>query len=65
MDTTVIKYLVTKNRERQQTLMEHLATGAAKDYAEYREIVGAIRGLAYANDNLQDLLDQSKEMDDE
>ena len=65
MDERVMKLLFDKNEARRKELMEHLATGAAKTYDEYREIVGVIRGLLQANQNIEDLMERVKESDDE
>jgi len=65
MDERVMKLLLDKNKLRAEELLKHLGSGAAKDYAEYREIVGVLRGLLHANQNIEDLLERAKEMDDE
>lgn len=65
MDERVMKLLFDKNEARRKELMEHLGSGGAKDYAEYKEIVGVLRGLLHANQNIEDLLERVKEIDDE
>lgn len=65
MDERVMKLLFDKNETRRKELMEHLATGAAKSYEEYKEVVGVIRGLLQANQNIEDLMERVKESDDE
>jgi len=50
-----IELLKKHNDEFRQSAVDKLMSGAAKDYAEYRELVGVIRGLDHANFNLQDL----------
>lgn len=65
MDERVMKLLFDKNEARRKELMEHLGSGGAKDYAEYKEIVGVLRGLLHANQNIEDLLERAKEIDDE
>ena len=60
-----MKLLFDKNQTRVQELMDHLATGAIKTYDEYREVVGVIRGLLQANQNIEDLMERVKESDDE
>jgi hypothetical protein len=52
---TEIELLKKQNDEFRQSAIDKLMSGAAKDYAEYRELVGVIRGLDHANYNLQDL----------
>jgi len=57
--------IMKKNNEFRQQAVDNLAAGAAKDYAEYRELVGVIRGLNHSNLNIQDLLRKLKENDDD
>ena len=52
---TEFDLLKKQNNEFRQQAVEKLCTGGVKDYAEYRELVGVIRGLDHANYNLQDL----------
>jgi hypothetical protein len=52
---TEIELLKKQNDEFRQSAIDKLMSGAAIDYAEYRELVGVIRGLDHANYNLQDL----------
>jgi len=65
MDARAFHYLQDQNQKRRQDLLEYLGTGSAKDYAEYREVVGVIRGLLQANQNIEDLADRLKENDDD
>lgn len=53
-----------QNEEYRHMVIESLINGGAKDYAEYRELVGVIRGLSHANSNIQDLVRRIKENDD-
>lgn len=58
--------LLTKwNNEYRQTAVDKLVSGGAKDYAEYRELVGVIRGLDHANLNLQDLKTRMENINNE
>lgn len=54
-----------QNEEFRQQAISSLIDGAAKDYAEYRELVGIIRGLSHANLNIQDLLRKLKDDNDD
>lgn len=65
MDERVMKLLFDKNEQRRKELAEHLASGGAKSYEEYKEVVGVIRGLLQANQNIEDLVERTKESDDE
>lgn len=64
MDTQIIEYLKGKLDEEVQIQRENLSTGAVKDYAEYREVCGVIRGLLTAHRELNDLLRKVKEHND-
>jgi len=65
MDERVMQLLLDKNKQRKAELLEHLGSGGAKSYEEYKEVVGVIRGLLHASQNIEDLLERSKENDDE
>jgi hypothetical protein len=65
MDERVMKLLFDKNEQRRKELSDHLASGGAKSYEEYKEVVGVIRGLLQANQNIEDLVERVKESDDE
>lgn len=54
-----------KFEDKKQMLISALAQGAAKDFAEYRDIVGQVRGLAAAQMELDDLLQMLKEKDED
>jgi hypothetical protein len=62
---TEFNLLQKQNEDYRQRAIESLINGAAKDYAEYRELVGIIRGLSHANLNIQDLLRKLKENDED
>ena len=42
---------------------DHLATGGAKDFAEYQRMVGRIAGIALAERELLDLVQDKEEED--
>ena len=42
---------------------DHLATGGAKDFAEYQRMVGRIDGIALAERELLDLVQDKEEED--
>jgi hypothetical protein len=57
--------LLTKQIDDKLELMrEATGNGSAKDYAEYREMVGVIKGLHTCRLNVTDLLDKLEESDD-
>ncbi len=65
MDERVFRHMMEQNSRRRIELMDFLGSGSAKDYAEYREVVGVLRGLLQANQNIEDLMDRAKEHDDD
>lgn len=64
MDTQVLEYLHGKLQEEVRSVEESLAQGVAKDYAEYQNLCGVIRGLLTAQREINDLLRRVKEHDD-
>jgi hypothetical protein len=60
-----IELLKKQNNEFRLAAIDKLLYGAAKDYAEYRELVGVIRGLDHADHNLQDLKQRIERLKDE
>ena len=62
---TEIEFIKKQNAEYRQQAVDRLCTGAAKDYAEYRELVGVIRGLDHANLTLQDFAKRMEQLDNE
>ena len=55
MAKTVYDVLLEKLTAHLDAVTDSLASGAAKDYAEYRELCGLIRGLETAKREVQDL----------
>ena len=43
------------NDEFREQAVNRLISGSAKDYAEYRELIGVIRGIDHANYSLLEL----------
>ena len=64
MAKTVFQVLHERIEEDKQRAYEHLGAGACKDFAEYRDLCGAIRGLALAQGYIQDLSRNMEENDD-
>jgi hypothetical protein len=65
MAKTVYDVLIDKCDEDIDASIEFLVSGTAKDYAEYREVVGRIRGLRLATQIIKDLSRSQMEDDDE
>jgi hypothetical protein len=55
MAKTVFDVLSEAIREKIDSTSDVLASGAAKDYPEYRELCGLIRGLEHALREVNDL----------
>ena len=51
-------------RAKLDSLKEALCNGQAKDYAEYKYMVGEIRGLSFACNVTTDLADKIRKADD-
>lgn len=64
MDTQVLEYLNKKLKDEIMVIEENMGRGAAKDYAEYQNLCGVIRGLLTAQREINDLLRKVKEHDD-
>ena len=64
MDTQVLEYLKDKLNEQLKAIEESLAQGVAKDYAEYQNLCGVIRGLLTAQREINDLLRRVKDHND-
>jgi hypothetical protein len=65
MAKTVYDVLVEKITAHIAAVADSLASGAAKDYAEYRDLCGLIRGLETAKREILDLAQQYMEQDDD
>ena len=60
-----LEYLKKQFTERQESLADALAEGAAKSYEEYKQLVGEIRGLSFAQLCVSDLVRKLENDDDE
>ena len=65
MAKTVYDVLIEKMDEDVRSSVEFLVAGSAKDYAEYREIVGRIRGLRLGMGATEDLKRSQMEDNDD
>lgn len=61
---TPLEYVDSKLNERRKQIEETLASGVAKDYAEYQRLCGVISGLDFATQVILDLA-KRLEKDDE
>lgn len=55
MAKTVFDVLIDKLAAHRNAVADSLVSGSSKDYAEYRELCGLIRGLETAQREVQDL----------
>ena len=65
MDQKVLELLSSKLATRVQEVSESLASGAAKDYAEYQRLCGLVTGLLTAQREIQDLAQKLKDNDED
>ena len=65
MATTVFDVLNDKLTEQKRSSEEFLNSGGCKDFAEYREVCGVIRGLNIALREVQDLSRNNMEDEDD
>tara|TARA_Y100000385_G_C12728050_1_gene481473 strand:- start:38 stop:235 length:198 start_codon:yes stop_codon:yes gene_type:complete len=65
MVDTVFLVLKKKFEEDKASALEFVASGGAKDYAQYRETTGYIRGLDTCIRNVEDLSRNYMDDDDE
>lgn len=65
MDHQVLELALKKIEDERKSIVENLADGVAKDYAEYQNLCGVIRGLLTAQREINDLLRKLKVDDDE
>ena len=64
MAKSVYDVLIMKHEEDGSSATKFLANGGAKDHAEYREVVGRIRGLQLAIQTTKDLSRSQMEEED-
>jgi hypothetical protein len=65
MDDKTMELLKRKLGEQEESHVQALVGGAVKDYAEYRELCGVIRGLQTAQREIADLVRKLKDEDDD
>jgi hypothetical protein len=65
MNDQTLELALKKIETEKKIVIENLADGVAKDYAEYQNLCGVIRGLLTAQREINDLLRKLKDDDDE
>jgi hypothetical protein len=53
------KYMYKLLREREQEIASALANDAARDWEQYKMLVGEVRGLAFAREEIKALLENN------
>ena len=64
MATTALDVVIKEIEERRESIAQALLAGSAKDFAEYKDLCGEIRGLSRAHAFITDLV-RKMENDDE
>jgi hypothetical protein len=64
MATTAFSVVIKELEERRESIASALISGAAKDFADYKDLCGEIRGLSRAHAFVTDLV-RKMENDDE
>jgi hypothetical protein len=59
-----LRLLTKQIDDKIELLREAIGSGSARDYAEYKGMVGEVKGLLTARLNVIDLLDKLEESDD-
>jgi hypothetical protein len=54
----ILEYLAKKLRDEQEVIKENLASGKVKDYAEYQQNCGVLRGLLIANNMIAEMAER-------
>ncbi len=65
MAKTVFDVLNDKIEGDKSSALEFLGSGGAKDFAQYKEVVGLIRGLEASKAHMEDLAKNYMENDDD
>jgi hypothetical protein len=65
MEQQILELLHNKLEAAKQSYLDPLGDGAAKDFGEYQNMSGVIRGLALAQREISDLVRRLKEAEDE
>jgi hypothetical protein len=53
------KYMYKLLRDREQQIASDLANNAARDFEQYKMLVGEVRGLAFAREEIKALLENN------
>jgi|TARA_R110000868_G_scaffold313897_1_gene574908 hypothetical protein len=62
--TNEMEYICNKLAERKTELEQHMGSGAATSYEEYKRLCGFIQGLEFANQTILDLAERLEKADE-
>ena len=65
MGLTVLDILKKNIEEQKLTSIQFLTSGGPKDYAQYKEVTGLVRGLEVSKQLVEDLLRNQREEDND
>ena len=65
MGLTVLDVLKKNIEEQKLTSIQFLTSGGPKDYAQYKEVTGLVRGLEVSKQLVEDLLRNQREKDND
>ena len=65
MGLTVLDVLKKNIEEQKITSIQFLTSGGPKDYAQYKEVTGLVRGLEVSKQLVEDLLRNQREEDND
>ena len=65
MGLTVLDILKKNIEEQKLTSIQFLTSGGPKDYAQYKEVTGLVRGLEVSKQLIEDLLRNQREEDND
>lgn len=65
MDKQMLEYLGKKYSDEVKVIEEELGRGGARDFAEYQNLCGVIRGLLIAQREINDLMRKVKDHEDD
>lgn len=64
MATTAFSVVIKELEERRESIASALISGAAKDFADYKDLCGEIRGLSRAHAFVTDLVRKMENNDE-
>ena len=65
MTTTAFDVVTKDIEERRESIARALIDGGARDYAEYRDMCGQVRGLSIAHSFITNLVQKMEQDEDE